>query len=272
MNKTKLMAKKNSLLWEIQYKNHFKGYLFGSMHVPANLAFDNLERIHAAIDRCSCIATEIPLDHKSQFEMGKHMKLPNHVSLLNLLSEKKYEKFEQILQKSFNLSLDQFKQVLPLFLLNYMTQIAINTESSAMNSSMDLEFWNYATAKGKARDSVETLSDHLETLYNIPLSYQMRALKQALKNVSKFRKKSQQMLELYKTQDIHQLYAKSKKSLAGIREILLYRRNEIMLSNIVRISEEQETFFIVGAGHLSGAKGLIHSLKNYGYSMKPRKV
>lgn len=266
------MAKKNSLLWEIQYNKQFKGYLFGSMHVPANLAFESLGSIHNAIDQCDCVATEIPLDSKSQFEMGKHMKLPSNVSLTNLLSEKKFEKYEHILQKSFNLPLNQFKDVLPLFLLNYMTQIAINADPSQMSTSMDLEFWNYAKLKGKDSDSVETLKDHLDTLYNIPLSYQMKALKQALQNVSKFRKKSIEMLDLYKSQDIHLLYSKSKKSLAGIREILLYKRNEIMLNNVLRISQKKNTFYIVGAGHLSGAKGLIHGLKNNGYKLKPRSI
>jgi len=266
------MAKKNSLLWEIHDNKVFKGYLFGSMHVPAELAFDNLKPIHSAIDSCDLLATEIPLDSKSQFEMGKHMKLPSNVSLRNLLSEKKYEKLDLLLQKSFHISLDQFSGLLPLFLLNFMTQSAIDSDSQKNPSSMDLELWNYAKLKGKDLGGVETIKDHIDTLYNIPLEYQLKALKEALRNVSKFRKKSNKMLALYKSQDIHKLYKQSKKSLEGIREVLLYRRNEIMLFNISEILEAKSAFFVVGAGHLSGKKGLIHGLKEKGFTLKAKSI
>ena len=266
------MPKKNALLWEIQFQNKFKGYVFGSMHVPGNLAFDNLEKIYQAIDNCEVIATEIPLDKESQFEMGKHMHLPSSVSLRNLFTEKKYTKFEKILEKSFNLHIEQFDDVLPLFLLNYMTQIAINADPKNLSNSMDLEFWKYAKISNKKTDSVETLKDHIETLYQIPLEYQLKALSQALSNVSKFRKKSIKMLDLYKSQEIHKLYAQSKKSLSGIREVLLYRRNKIMVENVNRICQESTGFFIVGAGHLSGKTGLLHQLKILDYKVKPVKI
>lgn len=263
------MASKNSLLWEISQDNHIKGYLFGTMHVSGKVAFSNFDLIYSLIDQCDCLATEISLDQETQKEMGRHTHMPDHTSLEELLSEKKYHKIEGLLLKHFGLDLEIFNNIMPLFLINIITQKSIFDDENLLNVSMDFECWKYAQSQGKELTSVESLEEHINTLYAIPLDYQIKALKDAMSNIPKFRKKAKKMIQVYKSQDIHKLYKESKKSIGDIKDVLLYDRNYIMADNIYRISQDIKTFFAFGAGHLSGKKGVIKLLKEKGLSVKP---
>ncbi len=263
------MSKKKSLLWEIKKDNIDKGYLFGTMHVSGKVAFSNFKPIYELIDSCECLATEIKLDNESQREMGKHMTLPSHSSLNELLSDHKFNKYNSELIKYYNLELKYFTNIMPLFLLNLITQKSIIEDENLLNQSMDLECWNYAQGKGKILGSVESFEDHINTLYHIPITYQLKALKSALSNIPKFKRKSKEVLEIYKSQDIHTIYKSSKKSIGEIKEVLLYKRNFNMVENIELLSQKYKTFFAFGAGHLSGKKGVIHLLKNKGFQVTP---
>lgn len=263
------MTKKKSLIWEIIKDNSIKGYLFGTMHVSGKVAFSNFELIQGLIDSCDCLATEVPLDQETQKEMGRHMSFPKYTSLSEILSEKRYNKYNNQLIKHFDLELDIFNKIMPLFLINVITQKSLTKDLSLLHMSMDAECWNYASEKGLHLTSVESLEDHINTLYSIPLEYQLNALKAAMSNLPNFKKKAKEMLEVYVTQDIHSLYKSSKKSLKEIKDILLYSRNVKMADNISEILKEYKGFFAFGAGHLSGEMGVIRLLKQKGYKVKP---
>lgn len=266
------MTKRNSLLWEIQFNKEIKGYIFGSMHISSDVAFSDLHHIRKLINDCDAFATEIPLDIASQREMGKHMGLPVNVKLSDLISEKKYEKYSKILHKSFDLNLSDFEHVLPLFLLNYMTQLSLDVNPKSLENTMDFELWNYAKDHDRILTSVESLEDHIQTLYEIPLSFQVYALNSALKNISKFSTSSKKMLSLYKDQKIHKLYQSSKKSLGEIKQILLYQRNKKIAQNIIEITSKNTLFSVFGAAHLSGIHGVLVILKNHGFKISPIQI
>lgn len=266
------MTKKQSLLWEISQNNKDKGYLFGTMHVSGKVAFSNFELIYNLIDSCDSLATEISLDNSTQREMGKHMNLPAHTSLRELISNKKFDKYQRELNKYFNVELEYFINLMPLFLINLITQKSIISDEKLMNQSMDLECWNYAKEKGLNLMGIETFEDHINTLYAIPIAYQLDALKSALSNLPKFKKKSKKLLYLYVSQNIHLLYKSSKKSLGEIKKVLLYDRNVKMAISIIEKTKDQKTFFAFGAGHLSGRNGVIHLLKQAGYEVRPSKT
>ncbi len=266
------MASRNALLWEIHSKNIFKGYIFGTMHVPIDVAFSDFGRLKVAIDECEIFAPEIPLHSDAQQKMGGHVNLPNDLKLSNLLSARKYEKYNAILRKSFGLNLELFDKMLPLFLLNYMTQQALSTKADNPVNSMDFQLWSYAESMERELSSMESIDDHIQTLNQISLDYQLRSLRSALSNVSKFRSKTLQLLDLYQNQEIHKLYKLSKKSIGSIKDVLLYSRNHKMAANFAQLSTTKSVFAAVGAAHLSGKTGLLHLLRKEGYSLSPVKL
>jgi uncharacterized protein YbaP (TraB family) len=54
-----------------------------------------------------------------------------------------------------------------------------------------------------------------------------------------------------------------------MRKLLLYERNTIMAERFAEIARQESLFCAVGAGHLSGKKGLLRLLKKEGFKVRP---
>ena len=242
------------------------------MHVPIGVAFSDFGRLKEAIDQCDVFAPEIPLHSNAHRRMRAYVHLPNDFKLSALLSDRKYDKYKAFLRKSFGINLKLFDKMLPLFLLNYMTQQALSTKADIPVNTMDFQLWSYAESVERELSSMESMDDHIQTLNQISLDYQLRSLGSALSNVSKFRSKTLQLLDLYQNQEIHKLYKLSKKSIGSIKDALLYSRNHKMAANFTQLSTTKSVFAAVGAAHLSGKNGLLHLLNKKGYRLSPVKL
>jgi len=84
-------------------------------------------------------------------------------------------------------------------------------------------------------------------------------------------KEFQQLVTLYKAQDIEHLVENMDKSqfgdIKGFEELLLTNRNANWIPIIEQAVNNKPTFIAVGAAHLGGAKGVISLLRKKGYSV-----
>lgn len=261
------MRRKNSLIWAVQEKGNSEiSYLLGTMHVKDAKAFVRMEDMQNIINQCDVFATEFNLAEAEASVMAETMSLPRGVTLENMLGEKKYQKMKKMIQTSFGLEIDFFNQNLPIMLANIITEKVLSDD---MQLSLDATLSEYAFSQGKTMIGIETFEEQMDILEQIPMEYQIKSLKDILKNVNKFRKKVLSTASLYETENIAQLYQSVKKSSGAIRHLMLYDRNVRMANRLSKIIPEQSLAFAVGAGHLSGKKGLIKLLKDEGFTVKP---
>ena len=77
------------------------------------------------------------------------------------------------------------------------------------------------------------------------------------------------MVHWYRNGAVRELYKAAKKDAKGMRKILLFERNVMMVSRFVKIARENSLFCAVGAGHLAGKKGMLRLLKKEGFHIHP---
>jgi hypothetical protein len=80
-----------------------------------------------------------------------------------------------------------------------------------------------------------------------------------------------QMIDLYKKQDIEALTKMISGQMVGIKGMqdeLLDKRNQNWIPAIEQNIRQKSTFFAVGAGHLGGEKGVLKLLQQKGYTLK----
>lgn len=258
--------KKQSLLWELQDGSIQPSYLFGTMHVRDYRAFIYQDIITNYIDKCKIFATEFDLRERHDLKSADLSFMPAGLSLNGLVGDRKYQRLKKILKKSFSTDLDQVNKVLPLFTINMITE-QILTKSKSV--PLDTFLWQYAENIQRSLRGVETFKEQLITLSKIPLEYQIKSLLDIGKNPKKFRKSILELIDQYVRGDIRGLYKKSKKSLGKHRKLLLYDRNKIMAERISLMMQENTSFVAIGAGHLSGSKGVLRLLKKSGIGVKP---
>lgn len=255
---------KKSLLWKIELPNKETSFLFGTMHVRDQRIFSHVDALCDCIKQCEAFATEIDL--AGALPDPTIFLIPEYKTLSELYSKRHYDRMRKILIKSFNFDIHHFKQHLPLLIINMLTETTLSEDREV---ALDKYLSDYALEQGKLMMGVETLEDHLNVLHLIPLEYQLKALKDLSRNVKTFKKNIQQITKYYLKQDISKLYQSSKKSLHGIRSVMLYDRNFKMVDQIEKMALEQSSFIAVGAAHLAGEKGILRLLKKKGFKLSP---
>ncbi|MEM1328064.1 MAG: TraB/GumN family protein [Bacteroidota bacterium] len=256
-----------SLLWQIQHSQHdWTSYVFGTMHVKNDRFFEQLERVYQAIDSCHFFAAEYDFHDQTDVADPSVFRLPEGRTLQDYLTDKRYRKLQRILRKAFQVDLDHVQHILPLFVVNLITQQILDQNQSV---SLDEHLWQYALKQGKEGVGVEKLSEQTKILQQIPIEEQVNMLRKIGKNVSNFRQQLLHTAEVYQSGDITKLYQMTKKSTGKMRKVLLYRRNKIMAMRIQEWHKQQSVCAAIGAAHLAGGKGVLRYLKQQGFRMQP---
>ena len=135
-------------------------------------------------------------------------------------------------------------------------------------------------AKAKSKDmsfgGLETVEDQMNALNYTSYSQQAKDLLemvQSIKGGNGSVQEFQEMIELYKVQDIDGLYTYIEKETGGangvMQKALLEKRNKAWIPKIKEMSAENKVFYAVGAGHLSGETGVLNLLRKEGLKVTP---
>ena len=255
---------RKSLLWEID-TDAGSSYLFGTMHVRDQSAYRFVEPVKPFISRCRVYAAEMDLRQAEESSTPEDILLPN-TSIKGLLPPKKYAKLQKILLKAFGFNLNAFHHVQPIVIANLISEQVLSADH---HLPLDRFLWQYALSEGLEMTGVESYAEQIHTMRRIRPSQQIKSLLAIGKHPQKFRRHIIAATDLYQAQEIHHLYKFTKKNLHAMKKILVYQRNYRMAAKINRMVKSQTHFIAIGAGHLSGKKGLIRLLKAHGRTLRP---
>ena len=257
----------NSLLWELyQVDNAVRHYLFGTMHLSTEGAYTHAEKAKKYINLAGNYVGEMDLNESLAQHNQTYFMLEDGKSLADLFKPHHLDKYRAVVSKYFKIDLDTYQNFTPFFISNLLAE---KTLVSHQIEGLDYHLWKYAMHEGKVMFGLESFQDQLHIMKNIPLDYQTKAFKDLMSNIPSFCKKIKVMHSYYENQNLKALYKASKKSMGKLRHLMIYGRNDKMLSKLLSISNSRATFFAVGAAHLPGNKGLLAGLKRAGYKVKP---
>jgi uncharacterized protein YbaP (TraB family) len=258
---------KNSLLWRITpAAGDPVSYLFGTMHVRDLRAFEWLDTAQSCLERCSVFATEFDFSETDAQAIAQVMLLPEGPSLDQLLGPGTWKNLEFYCRKKLNLPAEQIRFAHPLTVTLALTNALLAEETSL---SLDETLYEYARGLGKETTGVESFEAQLQTLRCISFEKHLKNLTWLLKNYSRQKRRLKKMVHWYRNGAVRELYKAAKKDAKGMRKILLFERNVLMVDRFVKIARENSLFCAVGAGHLAGKKGMLRLLKKEGFHIHP---
>ncbi|WP_236676015.1 TraB/GumN family protein [Chryseolinea lacunae] len=258
------------LLWKISGKGlKSPSYIFGTMHVQDNRAFDFSDSVLLKISECKAFSLEVHPDSivKALLPIMIGQARSGKNKFKELLNEKEYKEIDSLMQKRTGLSLDKLKT--PTMARMFLEKRFGKKEKSTF---LDAYLYNIARRQGKSIVGIENAKDQLSVLDNFSADDFRRALldtasTSAISMPSPFTS----MISLYYNGDIDALrnYIKDNPATtADYYNQLITQRNLGMAVNIRKEIHKQSTFFAVGAGHLAGDEGLIHLLQREGYTVQ----
>ena len=258
-----------NLLWKISGGGLSRpSYLFGTFHL---LCADNVES--SEVLRAKLADTErlvLELDFSDPSLVGQMMQLSamrGDTSLADLFSEEAYESLTRDFQAVTGMPLQPMARMKPYLLVSMVMMPLLQCEVKGWEQVL----MEQATEYGLAVGGLETVGEQMAIFDAIPYGLQAEQLQHSLQHTDSLMRAMDGMVALYKTEDIVKLHeqVRDEPTLLDYTALLLDNRNENWIPAIGEQARQEPTFFAVGAGHLGGEKGVIHLLRQAGYTLTP---
>lgn len=262
----------HTLLWKISGNGLSQpSYVFGTMHIICKADYNMPDSAKNAAERARQFVFEIDLDDFSvmqQMMAGKNM--TNNTRLADLMQPKQYDSLARFLKDSLDMDITAYNRTKPLMLGGVMMQHILGCETE----SYDLNFLVMAMKSSKTINGLETVKEQAGFMDSIPYKKQAEMLLQAMRDFSKSKKDLQDLVKLYKSQDVAALqqgFAEDAGGLADFQPLLLSDRNKRWIPQLEKYMKTAPAFIAVGAGHLGGKEGVLQLLRDKGYVVQPVK-
>jgi len=268
-------AQNDGILWKVSGNGLTKpSYLFGTIHYHCNAASFNKPVLVNAIKASAQVALEINLsDIKVLMAMFAKSMQPSGSSLTQLFSPADYKIVDTTCRLYLDDSLANLDSKSPIDLLSNLYMAPSFTGCNGL--PIDFLIVEMAKKTGKPIMGLETFAFQDSLLKSIPLPTQAEWLLEFCKENEKTKKDFKALQSAYDSQSSSELYRltlETSPEFTYLKEALLDNRNEKWANFLLEHMKTESYFVAVGAGHLSGEKGLIKLLTQDGYTLTPIQI
>lgn len=274
---SKNVLPQNALLWQIDVPGATKpSFVYGTIHIIPSEDFFYPEGTLSCFEKSDKVFFEIDMAEMTDMTaiMGIMDKLfmKDNLTLKDLYSEEEYDKISDFF-KNKGVPLFFLERMKPMFLtvLTYGDMAPGDLQNGNMKS-YEFAFMELAEKLKKKTGGLETIDFQIGVFDKIPYKHQAKMLLDAIEQSNVQSNEFEQMVALYKAQDIQKMVASIGEDEGGLSEyedILLHERNKNWIPVIMAESVKQSNFFAVGAGHLGGKNGVLNLLVENGVKVKP---
>lgn len=278
------------LLYKISGKDlTAPSYIIGTHHL-ANVGFVNkIAGVKDALTSTEQVYGEVRWDDMTNPDslkvMQAAMMLPDGQSLKTVLSAEQYKKLDAVITQMMGVGLSNPQVGAQM---GKMSPAALSTQLQVLmfmqkhmgeydpSSTFDQYFQAQAKHNNEPVGGLETLAFQTDLLYkSSDMKRQVEQLMCLLDNQEFYEQMMESMTDAFYAQDLDALKAAMDKKLGGTCDStpeelaqLIDNRNADWAKKMPAIMAAKPTFFVVGAGHLPGAKGVLQLLKDAGYTVE----
>lgn len=278
------------LLYKISGNNLPRpSYIIGTHHL-ANVGFVNkIKGVNDALTNTEQVYGELIWDNMTNADsvayMKQQMTLPDGKTLKDVLSTEQYAKLNAYLKSAMQADLNnpivqaQMGKLTPLAMIIQLTILSYMTKHIGEfdpTSTFDQYFQAQAKKNKEYVGGLETVAFQAKVLYgSMPLQRQLVMLECFLDHTAFMEEMAEKMSEAFYAQDLNALKAAQDEKLNNScdytpeeNDLLIYSRNTDWLKKMPAIMAKAPTFFVVGALHLPGDKGVLDGLRKLGYTVE----
>lgn len=261
----------NTLLWRISGNGLSKpSYLFGTFHLlcRGDIHFSN--SLRSALNQSDRVYMEIKMDDPNMLSNSmKYLVMKNNQSLKDLVSDSEFNILNNYFSDSLKMPVTVLQNIKPYFLLAMLYPKMLSCSNI---SGIEEELLKLVKSDDKPLYGLETIEFQAAIFDSIPYKVQAKELMQTIDSIKYSKSEFTEMSDDYKNQrldKLNQLMLKTEGVTKQYDNILLDDRNKKWVNNLKDIIKNKSVFIAVGAGHLSGPKGLINLFRTEGYTVEP---
>ena len=250
-------------------------YLLGSVHIlPPDVQWRS-PAIRAALGRADIFVFEVPQDEKTITQLQQLIAakgyLPNGQSLRQQVRPSLRADYDAALAAS-GLPAAAVDRMRPWLAGLQIMFAQIAKQKFSADNGVDKQLAAQAAKIGKPIRYLETIEEQFALLAPDDRALEMEEFEAGLKDLRDVVAKVQPLVDVWSKGDVKALDEMINGELdqfPAARKALLDDRNQAWLPKIRAMLGEKRTFFVaVGAGHLTGPKGLPALLRRAGYQVE----
>lgn len=256
----------NSVLWKIEHSEMKKpSYVLGTLHLMCENDFTISKKITQTLQNVDALVFELNFSDPSELNsMQESMKNPKKIS--EEITKKQFQELDTLVTKVMGVSLTNF-DMYGLSILN--TMMIQKMLPCTQIKSIENELMLLALEKQKTIYSLEKVTEQMEIVRNAyPTDF---ALQQILLFDS-YKNDFNKAITAYKKEDITtaaNLITKDIYMDENATNLLQINRNKNWVEKMPKMMKERSNLFAVGAAHLTNEYGIIHLLRQKGYTVTP---
>ena len=261
----------NTLLWQVSGKGlQHSSFLFGTFHLMCREDIHFSNQLKEAVKASDEMYMELDMDDPSTLLSSMlYMNMKDGKKLSDFYTPEEYKKLQTYFTDSLGMPMMLLQRTKPYFLVALLYPKMMNCTSP---SGVEEELLKIAKEDKKEIKGLETVQFQASVFDSIPYGWQAKELMKNIDSFSVYKKEFDEMIHLYKNQQLdsmQNMLAKSGSGSAKYDNLLVNDRNKKWVKELNEIMKKESVFVAVGAGHLTGKYGLISLLKKEGYMVEP---
>lgn len=261
-------------LWTVRSVNA-TAYLFGSIHLlPPNIDWHS-RAVDAAIGASDVFVFEAPLGQSGQEQTSDFVRangmLPPDTSLPSLLDSQASEEYRAAVVQS-HLPAENLTHMRPWLAAIVLETAMMQAAHYSPDGGVDRQIYALATARHKTIESFETVDEQLALLMPKDRKVEVEEFDASLKELKTDMGEVGPLVDAWcegRVNDVARLMNAALAGTPGALKLLIDDRNARWAVRMEPMLAQHHTYFItVGAGHLSGPRGLPVLLAARGYRVE----
>ena len=256
----------NSVLWKVEHPELKKpSYIFGTVHLMCEQDFEIPEKVSRTLQKTDALVLEVNLSDPNEIKsMQEAMSNPKKIS--EELSEEQYDELDKLVTEVTAMPLSTY-DAYGLIVLNsiLLTKILPCSQLKFLENELSL----LANKNQKPIYSLEKASEQIEMMKTaFPPEF---AFKQMMLFES-YKKDYNIAITAYKNEDIStavSVLTKEDYMEENATAVMQINRNKDWVEKMPGMMKKRSNLFAVGAAHLTDDFGIIHLLRERGYTVTP---
>lgn len=256
----------NSVLWKVEHADlNQPSYLFGTLHIMCENDFYIPEKVIETLQNVDALVLEVSLsDPKEMQELQESMSNPKKIS--DEISVEKYNELNELVTKVTGVDLKNFDS----YGLSVLNSILISKMLPCTSFKyLENEITLLATQSEKPIFSLEKVSEQIEIIKN---AYPTEFALEQLMLFDSYKKDFNDAILFYNKEEITKtvnLISKEEYMDENATKIMQIDRNKSWVKKMPVMMKERSNLFAIGAAHLVNDYGIIHLLREKGYTVTP---
>lgn len=265
-----------------------ESYIVGTYHLADGSYVDSIPGARAALSNVEQVYGELSMadtfNPDSVAMLQSKMILPDNQTLKDILTPEQFERLDAYYEQLVGLRLSNpmiYGQVARFSPKAIQTSLQVTyiiaKKKAAFNpqNAIDSYFQTVALQAGKQVGGLESVYFQANVLFSDPIERQVQQLMCSIDNCDYYESTTDRLTEAYYSQNLDEIMAVMDEKMENDCDAtpeeeaaLIDNRNHNWLQLMPAIMADHPTLFAVGAGHLPGNEGLIHLLREAGYTVE----